>query len=76
MSVPSENHQTRGSGLAPWPARLTAPPPRLADFGYTSDMFERDTVIHGKISLFMYAYITFSAWAHINTNTRSQELVV
>ncbi|XP_019076885.1 probable methyltransferase PMT8 isoform X2 [Vitis vinifera] len=40
-----QNHQTRGSGLAPWPARLTAPPPRLADFGYTSDMFERDTEV-------------------------------
>ncbi|KAK3041368.1 hypothetical protein RJ639_002349 [Escallonia herrerae] len=34
---------TRGSGLAPWPARVTAPPPRLADFGYSNDMFEKDT---------------------------------
>ncbi|KAL0414299.1 UNVERIFIED_CONTAM: putative methyltransferase PMT3 [Sesamum radiatum] len=37
------DHQTRGSGLAPWPARLTSPPPRLADLGYTSEMFEKDT---------------------------------
>ncbi|KAG6420065.1 hypothetical protein SASPL_116580 [Salvia splendens] len=36
------DHKTKGSGLAPWPARLTTPPPRLADFGYSSDMFEKD----------------------------------
>lgn len=35
----------KGSGLAPWPARLLAPPPRLADFGYSDEMFEKDTVI-------------------------------
>lgn len=35
-------HRARGSGLAPWPARLTTPPPRLADFGYTNDVFEKD----------------------------------
>ncbi|GAU25808.1 hypothetical protein TSUD_30730 [Trifolium subterraneum] len=29
-----------GSGLAPWPARLTSPPPRLADFGYSNEMCE------------------------------------
>ncbi|KAF3436137.1 hypothetical protein FNV43_RR23229 [Rhamnella rubrinervis] len=38
-----QNHKARGSGLAPWPARLTTPPPRLADFGYSNEMFERDT---------------------------------
>lgn len=31
--------------MAPWPARLTAPPPRLADFGYSNEMFEKDMVI-------------------------------
>ncbi|KAL0366904.1 UNVERIFIED_CONTAM: putative methyltransferase PMT3 [Sesamum radiatum] len=36
------DHKTKGSGLAPWPARLTTPPPRLADFGYSSEMFEKD----------------------------------
>ncbi|KAK1390657.1 Methyltransferase [Heracleum sosnowskyi] len=39
------DHRTGGSGLAPWPARSTAPPPRLADFGYSKDMFEKDTEI-------------------------------
>ncbi|KAM6565121.1 hypothetical protein CsatB_025119 [Cannabis sativa] len=34
-----------GSGLAPWPARLTTPPPRLADFGYSSHMFEKDSEV-------------------------------
>ncbi|KAK9059065.1 hypothetical protein SSX86_021684 [Deinandra increscens subsp. villosa] len=37
------DHTSKGSGLAPWPARLTSPPPRLADFGYSRDMFEKDT---------------------------------
>ncbi|GAB4850888.1 hypothetical protein Ancab_030189 [Ancistrocladus abbreviatus] len=37
------DHKVGGSGLAPWPARLTAPPPRLADFGYSNDMFAKDT---------------------------------
>lgn len=39
------DHASKGSGLAPWPARLTSPPPRLADFGYSSDMFEKDTEV-------------------------------
>ncbi|KAG1353946.1 putative methyltransferase PMT8 [Cocos nucifera] len=38
-------HRARGSGLAPWPARLTAPPPRLADFDYTSEMFAKEMEI-------------------------------
>ncbi|KAM1721416.1 hypothetical protein ACFX11_023219 [Malus domestica] len=37
-----QNHRARGSGLAPWLARLTTPPPRLGDFGYSSDIFEKD----------------------------------
>ncbi|KAJ4956386.1 hypothetical protein NE237_013169 [Protea cynaroides] len=40
-----QNHRARGSGLAPWPARVTSPPPRLADFGYSDDMFEKDTEV-------------------------------
>ncbi|KAJ7972636.1 S-adenosyl-L-methionine-dependent methyltransferases superfamily protein [Quillaja saponaria] len=38
-------HRDRGSGLAPWPARLSTPPPRLGDFGYSNDMFEKDMEI-------------------------------
>ena len=38
-----QNHKAQGSGLAPWPARLTTPPPRLADFDYSTDIFEKDT---------------------------------
>ncbi|KAL2599125.1 hypothetical protein AAZV13_10G034700 [Glycine max] len=36
-------HRAKGAGLAPWPARLTTPPPRLADFNYSTEMFEKDT---------------------------------
>ncbi|KAM0069498.1 putative S-adenosyl-L-methionine-dependent methyltransferase [Helianthus debilis subsp. tardiflorus] len=42
------DHSCKGSGLAPWPARLTSPPPRLADFGYSSDMFEKETELWRK----------------------------
>lgn len=41
----SEMHKAKGSGLVPWPARLITPPPRLADFDYSTEMFEKDTVI-------------------------------
>ncbi|MCL7049111.1 hypothetical protein MKW94_001802 [Papaver nudicaule] len=43
-----QSHASRGSGLAPWPARLTAPPPRLADFGYSSEAFEKDTDVWSR----------------------------
>ncbi|KAF5482423.1 hypothetical protein F2P56_002995 [Juglans regia] len=39
------NQRGRGSSLAPWPARLITPPPRLADFGYSNEMFEKDTEV-------------------------------
>ncbi|PIN06296.1 hypothetical protein CDL12_21152 [Handroanthus impetiginosus] len=42
MVVARYDHKTRGSGLAPWPARLTTPPPCLVDFGYSNEMFEKD----------------------------------
>ncbi|KAK1257151.1 putative methyltransferase PMT1 [Acorus gramineus] len=38
----SEVQRARGSGLAPWPARLTSPPPRLSDFDISHDKFEKD----------------------------------
>lgn len=36
------DHKSKGSGLAPWPARLTSPPPRLTDLGYSKQLFEKD----------------------------------
>lgn len=51
----TEVHRSKGSALAPWPARLTTPPPRLADLGYSDDMFIKDTVISHE------AYITSSS---------------
>ncbi|KAH9621340.1 hypothetical protein KSS87_003860 [Heliosperma pusillum] len=38
-----DDHKAGGSELAAWPARLTSPPPRLADFGYSTKTFEKDT---------------------------------
>ncbi|CAK8571757.1 unnamed protein product [Lathyrus sativus] len=35
-------HKAKGSDLSPWPARLTTPPPRLADFNHSNEMFEKD----------------------------------
>ncbi|EFH66389.1 hypothetical protein ARALYDRAFT_888979 [Arabidopsis lyrata subsp. lyrata] len=34
---------TKGAGLAPLPARLTSSPPRLADFRYSTSIFEKYT---------------------------------
>ncbi|GJR38294.1 probable methyltransferase PMT3 [Tanacetum coccineum] len=44
----SDDHNGKGSGLTPWPARLTSPTPRLSDFGYSSDMFEKDKELWRK----------------------------
>ncbi|KAL9242985.1 hypothetical protein vseg_016930 [Gypsophila vaccaria] len=37
------DHGASGSGLTPWPDRLTTPPPRLAELGVSPEMFEKDT---------------------------------
>ncbi|KAJ9692188.1 hypothetical protein PVL29_011317 [Vitis rotundifolia] len=39
------DHKSKGSELALWSARSTAPPPRLADFDYSKDIFENDTEV-------------------------------
>lgn len=35
-------HHEKGTGLVPWPARLTAPPPRLEEVGVTPEEFHED----------------------------------
>ena len=37
-------HKGKGSGLVPWPQRLTIPPPRLDDIGISAEEFQADTV--------------------------------
>lgn len=37
-------HHEKGTGLVPWPARLTAPPPRLEEVGVTTEEFHEDIV--------------------------------
>ncbi|CAH8254919.1 unnamed protein product [Arabidopsis lyrata] len=37
-------NKTKGAGLAPLPARLTSSPPRLADFRYSTGIFEKYTI--------------------------------
>ncbi|KAA8548163.1 hypothetical protein F0562_004576 [Nyssa sinensis] len=37
-------HREKGSGLEPWPQRLTAAPPRLEEVGVSPDEFQKDTV--------------------------------
>uniref|UniRef100_A0A1D1ZBZ3 Methyltransferase n=1 Tax=Anthurium amnicola TaxID=1678845 RepID=A0A1D1ZBZ3_9ARAE len=37
-----QNQRARGSGLAPWPDRLSSPPPCLADLGISDKMFKKD----------------------------------
>lgn len=37
-------HREKGSGLEPWPKRLTAAPPRLEEVNVSPDEFYEDTV--------------------------------
>ena len=37
-------HKVKGSGLVPWPQRLSAAPPRLEDLGVSPEEFSEDTV--------------------------------
>lgn len=36
-------HKAKGSGLQPWPSRLTGPSPRLDEIGVSPDQFQEDT---------------------------------
>lgn len=40
----TEMHRARGSGLDPWPQRLTAASPRLEELGVSPEEFLEDTV--------------------------------
>lgn len=43
-------HKGKGSGLEPWPNRLTSPPPRLNEIAVTPDLFQEDTNIwHDRV---------------------------
>jgi len=37
-------HKGKGSGLLPWPQRLTTPPLRLEEIGISAEEFQLDTV--------------------------------
>ncbi|KAF2308437.1 hypothetical protein GH714_009649 [Hevea brasiliensis] len=41
----SKMHKVRGSGLVPWPQRLTEAPPRLEEIGVSAEEFHEDTRI-------------------------------
>ncbi|KAM0033752.1 putative S-adenosyl-L-methionine-dependent methyltransferase [Helianthus debilis subsp. tardiflorus] len=36
-------HKGKGSGLQPWPSRISVPPPRLDEIGVSHDQFQEDT---------------------------------
>ncbi|KAF5740427.1 methyltransferase PMT9 [Tripterygium wilfordii] len=43
-------HKEKGSGLVPWPERLTAAPPRLEEIGVSPNEFHKDTSIwHSRV---------------------------
>ncbi|KAF2308425.1 hypothetical protein GH714_009569 [Hevea brasiliensis] len=42
---PTKMHKVRGSGLVPWPQRLTEAPPRLEEIGVSAEEFHEDTRI-------------------------------
>lgn len=37
-------HREKGSGLEPWPQRLTTAPPRLGEIGISVEEFQKDRV--------------------------------
>ncbi|KAF5186948.1 S-adenosyl-l-methionine-dependent methyltransferases superfamily protein [Thalictrum thalictroides] len=41
----SKMHREKGSGLVPWPQRLTKAPPRLEEIGVSSESYQEDTKI-------------------------------
>jgi SAM-dependent methyltransferase len=41
----AKTHKRKGSGLEPWPLRLTTAPPRLEEIGVSSEDFQKDTSI-------------------------------
>lgn len=38
-------HRAKGSGLVPWPQRLTTPPPRLDELGISTEKYQEDTEV-------------------------------
>ncbi|KAJ8544976.1 hypothetical protein K7X08_017559 [Anisodus acutangulus] len=43
-------HKEKGTGLEPWPKRLTAPPPRLEEIGVTLEEFHKDSSVwHDRV---------------------------
>nr|GMC62071.1 probable methyltransferase PMT9 isoform X1 [Ipomoea batatas]GME06975.1 probable methyltransferase PMT9 isoform X1 [Ipomoea batatas] len=43
-------HRDKGSGLEPWPQRLTAAPPRLKEIGISIEEFQKDTSVwHDRV---------------------------
>ncbi|XP_076910745.1 putative methyltransferase PMT9 [Bidens hawaiensis] len=42
-SYSTKMHKGKGSGLQPWPSRLSEPPPRLDEIGVSHDQFQEDT---------------------------------
>jgi hypothetical protein len=43
---PGSNAYTKGSGLVPWPKRLTTPPPQLEDINVGEGELKKDTILH------------------------------
>lgn len=71
----TEMHMVRGSGLVPWPKRLTEAPPRLEEIGVSAEEFHEDTVCFCIYSttennfvysvLFLSRYYSFTFLHHL-----------
>eukprot|EP01018_Ginkgo_biloba_P030228 Gb_17864 [translate_table: standard] len=56
------SHNAKGSGLAPWPKRLTAPAPRLEELGISNEDFQKDTKAwHQRVN---------SYWKHLKSEIK------
>lgn len=49
-------HRARGTGLNPWPHRLTSAPPRLEEIGISPEEFLEDTVSKISSDLFVVQF--------------------
>lgn len=47
-------HQIKGSGLEPWPQRLTSASPRLEEIGISAEAYKKDTVRLAPILPFLF----------------------
>lgn len=55
----TETHKEKGSGLVPWPQRLSAAPPRLEEIGVRREEFQEDSVCFSNYNRLLHDTVSF-----------------